>query len=136
MKIVVDTNILFSSLLSERSQQRKIILSKHHVIYAPNYVFTELFKHKEKIIRNSKASEIEVYEYLTTILGHIHFVHPELISRENRHAAYLLCHDIDRDDIPFVALTLQLDALLWTGDITLKAGLINKGFDNFFDANG
>lgn len=135
MKIVVDTNILFSGLLSERSQQRKIILSKHHAIYSPNYVFTELFKHKEKIIRNAKASEIEVYEFLTTLLGHVHFVHPELISRENRRAAYLFCHDIDPQDIPFVALTLQLDALLWTGDITLKAGLINKGFERFFDAN-
>lgn len=135
MKIVVDTNILFSSLLSERASQRKILLSKHHATYAPNYVFVELFNYKEKIIQNAKAPETEVYEYLTTILGHLHFVHPELISKENRHAAYLLCHDIDPDDIPLVALTLQLTALLWTGDNALKVGLLNKGFDKFFDAH-
>ena len=135
MKVVVDTNILFSSLLSKRASQRKIILSKHHTMYAPNYVFVELFEYKEKILQNAKAAESEVYEYLTTILGHIHFVHPELISKENRHVAYVLCHDIDPDDIPFVALTLQLDALLWTGDNTLKNGLIHKGFDKFFDVH-
>ena len=35
MKVVVDTNILFSSLLSKRASQRKIILSKHHTMYFP-----------------------------------------------------------------------------------------------------
>lgn len=99
MNIVVDTNILFSSLLSEHSRQRKMLLSNRHAFYAPNYVFVELFKHKEKIIRNAKASEVEVYEYLTMLLKHIHFVHPGLISRAHRHTAYLLCQDVDPEDI-------------------------------------
>ncbi len=136
IKVVIDTNILFSGLLSKRASQRKIILSQNHRIYTPNYVFVELFKYKEKILQNAKAAESEVYEFLTMILGHIHFVHPELISKENRHSAYVLCHDIDPDDIPFVALTLQLDAVLWTGDNTLKNGLIQKGFDKFLDVQG
>ncbi len=104
-------------------------------MYAPNYVFVELFKYKEKILQNAKAAENDVYEYLTTILGHFHFVHPEFISKEHRHAAHVLCHDIDPDGIPFVALTLQLNTLLWTGDNTLKNGLIHKGFDTFFDVH-
>jgi predicted nucleic acid-binding protein len=43
-----------------------------------------------------------------------------------------LCHGVDPDDAPPVALTLALDGLLWTGDKALQAGLRAKGFDRFF----
>jgi len=43
-----------------------------------------------------------------------------------------LCRDIDINDAPFVALALELEAVLWTGDKTLKNGLKDKGFDRFF----
>ncbi|WP_322744651.1 PIN domain-containing protein [Cuspidothrix issatschenkoi] len=45
------------------------------------------------------------------------------------------CKDIDESDTPHVALTLQLEGLLWTGDKKLKEGLIIKGFDKFFEPN-
>ncbi len=53
MNVVIDTTILFSGLLSKHASQRKMILSKHHTIFAPNYVFVELFKYKEKILTNT-----------------------------------------------------------------------------------
>jgi hypothetical protein len=34
-----------------------------------------------------------------------------------------------------VALTLELDGLLWTGDKKLITGLRERGFDKFFDDN-
>ena len=33
------------------------------------------------------------------------------------------------DDLPFVALTIYLDGLLWTGDKKLLKGLAVKGFE-------
>ena len=44
-----------------------------------------------------------------------------------------MCHDVDQSDTPHVALTLELDGLLWTGDKALKEELKRKGFDRFFE---
>jgi predicted nucleic acid-binding protein len=32
-------------------------------------------------------------------------------------------------DMYFVALTIEMDGILWTGDVKLKKGLTKKGFD-------
>ena len=132
MKIVVDTNIIFSSLLRQHERRRMLFCEQAFQFYSPNYVFLELFKHKEKLMRCTKASEAEVYELLTHILEHIHFAHPDVISPIHRETAYRLCEDIDEFDTPFVALTLECDGLLWTGDKKLRDGLQAKGFKKFF----
>ena len=41
--------------------------------------------------------------------------------------------DIDPDDIVFVALSLSLNAYLWTGDKALYDGLKAKGFKNILN---
>ncbi len=131
-KVVIDTNILFSSLLLRNERRRALLFSKEYQFYCPNYVFVELFKHKEKLMYCTKAEEAEVYEYLTHILEQIRFVNPALISPANKETAYQLCEDIDVNDTVFVALTLELQAMLWTGDKTLQNGLRHKNFDSFF----
>ncbi|BAP55920.1 nucleotide-binding protein, PIN domain-containing protein [Thioploca ingrica] len=44
----------------------------------------------------------------------------------------ILCREIDQDDTLVVALTLELDGLLWTSDKKLITGLRERGFDKFF----
>ena len=39
--------------------------------------------------------------------------------------------EIDEDDTPFIALTLELNALFWTGDRRLKRNLKERGFALF-----
>jgi len=46
--------------------------------------------------------------------------------------AYALCHAVDEADTPHVALTLQLNGLLWTGDKKLMKHLEKQGFNRFF----
>lgn len=133
MKVVVDAGIIFSSLLSESAGQRKTLFNKEYKFYPPNFVFLEIFKHKEKILKHTKTDEAGVYEYLVSILQKIHFVNEEIISVENSMFAYDLCKDIDEKDTPFVALALELDAYLWSGDKKLKTGLQKKGFQKIFD---
>jgi predicted nucleic acid-binding protein len=132
-KIVLDTNLLFSALRSRNTAFREKLFSDEYTFYSSKYIIVEIFKHKERIFRNAKiADEGEVYEYLNEILQRIHFVNEDFISLANYTNAYKLCRDIDEFDTPFVALALQLNAPLWTKDEKLKAGLRNKGFDNFF----
>lgn len=133
VKVVLDTNILFSSLLVEESHLRDILLESDNQFYAPNYLFVELFRYKSKIEKHGKLSEESLYLYLQLILEKIHFVQIDLITDKNRQTAYELCKDIDLKDILFVALCLELDAVLWTGDKKLKKHLGKNGFAKIFE---
>ena len=131
--VIVDTNILFSALLSSRSKFADILLTTENKFFVCELVLVELFKHKEKIIRLSRLSEDEIIQLYQIYLKKIHFYKEELISLENRQQAYQLCFDIDKNDAAHVALTLELNGLLWTGDKVLKEGLLKKQFTQFFE---
>ena len=132
--IIVDTNIIFSILRNGKTKARNIIFEQQeYEFYAPNFLSVELFKHKERILQKGKLEEDEVYELLQSLFDNINFVNEMLVSTENVIYAYRLCKDVDEKDIPFVALCLELDGLLWTRDEKLKSHLKQKGFDCFFE---
>ena len=64
----------------------------------------------------------------------VNYINEKTLSVEPRQQAYDLCKDVDIKDLPFVALTIELDALLWTGDKKLKNALKLKGFDRFYES--
>ena len=133
MKIVVDSSIIFSALLMKNSKLRDFLLKKDYHFYAPNYFFNEIFKYKEKILRCSHLDELELYEYLRKILENIQFVRRDVVSKESRLQAFDLCKDIDEKDSPFIALAIEIDAYVWTGDKKLRKDLEEKGFSRFID---
>lgn len=133
MKIIVDTNIIISYLLSADNVFRKILARRQHEYYSCNFSVLEIFTHKEKILKFSRMSESDILESLHQLLREIHLVNEQVIADNNLLKAYELCEQIDKKDIPFVALALELDALLWTGDKKLKQGLQQKGFNRFFE---
>ena len=131
--VVVDTNIVFSAIHSPNSSVRQRLLTLPNRFVTRNFLFVEIFRHKERIFKNSKATEEEIYDYLEKVLSRINFFNESLISVENYFRAYHLCREVDIKDIAFVALALELDAPLWTRDNVLKDGLKLKGFSSFFD---
>ena len=131
--VIVDTNILFAAMRSANSRLRVILDRPDLKFYTPNFLVVEIFKHKERILRKSKASEDEIYEFLNQLLRKVQFVSEENLSLGNIIQAYKLCNEIDEKDTLFVALTLELEGELWTRDEVLKAGLIKKGFTSFFE---
>ena len=131
--VIVDTNILFAAMRSANSRLRVILDRPDLKFYTPNFLVVEIFKHKEKILKKSKASEDEIYEFLNQLLRKVQFVSEENLSLGNIIQAYRLCNDIDEKNTLFVALTLELEGELWTRDEVLKAGLIKKGFTSFFE---
>jgi len=86
----------------------------------------ELFKHKERIARATHLSEEGVLECLHELLARIQFVEEGSIPIGTWMEARRLCRDVDLKDSPFVALTLHLDGLLWSGDEELKARSFRK----------
>ena len=132
-RIVVDTNIIFKALRSQFSRFRNILDKSELEFYCPNFLITEIFKHKERIVAASRADEEEIYELLEKTMHRINFVNEEFISLGNLIYAHKLCLDVDEKDTLFVALSIELEARLWTKDEILISGLKLKGFDNFFD---
>jgi putative PIN family toxin of toxin-antitoxin system len=133
MKVVVDTNIIMSCLFKNGKHFRDRIYSESIHVYSCNFLFLEIFKHKNKIVKSCGMEENEILEHLYSLLQQISFTNETLLSKENRQNAFELCSGIDVKDAPFVALTLELGAVLWTGDKRLKEGLREKGFDRFFE---
>lgn len=132
MKIVVDANILFSGLLPVFSKIRETLLHKEHDFYAPSFIIVELFRHKDKIFKHSKLNDEEIYELLNKMVERLHLTQTEFITVENRVNAYELCKGVDPKDAIYVALCLELDATLWTGDKKLIQHLSKQGFEHFF----
>lgn len=131
--VVVDTNIVFAAIHTSKSLTRQHLLMVPIHFVTCNFLFIEIFRHKERIFKNSRANEGEIYDYLEKVLSRLHFFNEELISVENYFRAYHLCKEIDLKDIAFVALSIELNARLWTRDTILKDGLRLKGFDQFYE---
>ena len=132
-RVVVDTNILFASLLHPRARSRQVLLSDTEVLfYSARFVVVEIFKHKERIVAASELTEDELLECLNALLCRIAFVDEGIIPIGTWMEGRRLCADVDRKDAPFVTLTLHVDGLLWTDDAELKGALRAKGFDRFF----
>ncbi|MFY7935984.1 MAG: PIN domain-containing protein [Flavobacterium sp.] len=130
--IIIDTNLIFSALLSNASQIREVLLDDAFTFYAPNFIIAEIFKHQRKMLKLTKLDEVEFFTYFNAIVENVKFIPLDFISTPSRQQAYDLCHDIDPKDIPFVALSIELKTPFWTGDNKLKRGLLAKGFNNFY----
>jgi len=57
MKIVLDSNIVFSALLSSDNKFKYLIYNKQFNLFSCNFLFVEIFKHKVKIESISKLKE-------------------------------------------------------------------------------
>ena len=68
-------------------------------------------------------------ELLYIVLKRIDFINENQISKESWDQAMELTKDIDIKDISFVALAIELEGILWTGDKKLHQGLKEKGFE-------
>ncbi|MBS4051941.1 MAG: hypothetical protein KGZ69_12140 [Methylomonas sp.] len=130
--VIVDTNIVFSALVNKNSKIANVLLRSEQPLLMPKYGFVELFKYKEKICSVSKHSQDEVLELLYELIRHVDFFDENSISVEALQKAWALVKDVDAKDLLFVALTIETDGLLWTGDKQLQTGLAARGFDAFF----
>ena len=133
MKIVVDTNIIFSAMLNPAAIIGQIIIygQRHQQFefFAPNLLKDEIKRHRGKMIEASKSIDETTFEDIRDeIFRCINFVSEEQIPFEFWHDAIPLVRDVDMDDIAFVALAEYLDAKLWTGDKKLFSGLEKRGF--------
>ncbi len=118
MKFVLDSNIIFSALI-KKSTTRDIILSDVFELHAPEYIFSEITKHKDLMLRKSKMNEEEFDALLLLLQKHIRLV-PKAKYNEKMALAEDILKDIDSTDSPFLALALALDYPVWSNDRHFK----------------
>ena len=135
VKIIVDTNIIFSGLLNTDGTIGDLLFNSDGVFefYSCSYMRHEIERHWEKLKRISKLSDSELEESRFTIFAKIHFINEELIPEKTWLAAEEIALDIDIDDSDFIALTKYLKGFLWTGDKELYNGLRRKNFKRIYD---
>lgn len=128
MRIVVDTNIVFSAILNTDSKIAQIILQPKTRLnfYTTEQLLFELTEHRDKIKCLTDYSDNELDRLIRLITHKIRFINVNLIPAEIYKKSELLTHDIDEDDCEFVALTDHIRGKLWSGDKKLIKGLFNK----------
>ena len=137
MILVVDTNIVFSAIINDKGKIGELLLNKPAGItfLSPIFLLDELQKHAEKILKITKYNKDEFEQIKSFVLRNIEFIDSSKIDAQNHATSYNLLKDIDENDTPFIALALQFDAILWTGDKRLMNGLLSKNFNNIISTD-
>lgn len=137
MKVVVDTNIVFSAILNPQSNIGQILLNKDNKLqfYSVNYLLIELNNHKLKLSNLAKIDLNLIEKYIDFFTSKITFIYeneiPELIVIDS----FELVKEIDPNDSLFVALAKFKDAKIWSGDKKLINGLLSKNYNNYITTN-
>lgn len=126
--IVVDANILMSALITQQGRVALTLIeqAERYRFVSCHFLYVELFKHKEKLVKLSRLPEADFLELLLGLLNRIDFLNESLLPIDVIEQARELVHDIDPRDVYYVALTLHYNARLWTGDRKLIEGLQAK----------
>jgi predicted nucleic acid-binding protein len=137
MKVVVDSNIVFSAILNTKGKIGQLIIngSKYFDYYSIGLLKDEIIEHKEKILNISGFSIYQFEEIYRLIINRIKFVDDILLTEKDIQKSIDLVEDIDIDDAMFIALNNHLSANLWTGDKKLINGLLNKGYSRIVTTN-
>ena len=109
MKLVVDTNVVFS-LFNKKSFTYELLTSKRLSLFAPEILKTELDKYKSEITKKFGKSTVNLEEYIT-LVAEKEYVH--MLKK-----AQQICPD--PDDLDFFALALTLNIPLWSLDKQLQ----------------
>jgi len=117
MKLVVDTNVLFSFFKKE-SKTRKLI-SNFEILepITPSFCIDELNEHKELISEKSRLSDEEFEETLDDLLI---FVKVFTLSEYRDFLSDAKTLSPDPDDIDLFALALKLDCPIWSNEKAFK----------------
>jgi predicted nucleic acid-binding protein len=104
MKIIVDTNIIFSTLLNSNGTIGDLFFNSntHFEFYSCSYMRFEIQKHWEKLKKISKLSDEQLEISYAQILSKIKFINEEIIPVEIWLTSEEITKDIDIDDIDFV----------------------------------
>jgi len=125
VKLVVDTNIVFSAVLNSNSRIARILIAgkRHFEFHSCAFLHTELLRHRLKLKALTGLSDKEMVEVIDKTTANIRFVDEATLSAWLILDTERVLARSDLKDVPFVALARKERAKLWTGDKALVRGL-------------
>ena len=119
MRLVVDANIIFSSIIKD-SITRKLIMFEDLRLFTPEFFYIELEKHIDLIQDKSKLNRNTVETLIDVIMSNIDVV-PLNEYVKYVPEAYKIMKDIDEYDTAFLALAMSLKVDgIWSNDPDLS----------------
>jgi len=116
MKLVVDANILFASLIKS-GETAKLLFSEHHELFTPEFLFDEFNKYEEVILKKTKRSSEDFQQFLDILKSRIKVVPYERIYPFLKEANKI---SPDPKDTVYLALALLLNCHIWSNDKELS----------------
>ena len=132
MKVVIDSNIVFSAILNTNSKVGHLLINgaSHFQFFTIKLLEEEIYKHKQKIQEISGFSDRQFERTYKLIISKITFLDEGILSEEEISKTLEVVSDIDENDTLFVALANHLACPLWTGDRKLIKGLRRKSYSH------
>lgn len=116
MDLVIDANVLISALVKDSFSYALLFNEKFH-LFAPEYIFTELDRHKEEILEKMERTEGDFFRLLEILKRRINIISLEELIFFIDEAESITP---DPDDMTYFALALKLDCPIWSNDKKLK----------------
>lgn len=117
MEIVVDANIIISSLIATKGKTFDCLFCEQLQLFAPEFLMEEIKKHKKEITEKSSLSSSELDMIFCFLTSQITFI-PNCIILTQREKAEEISPD--KNDNEYFALALFLQCPIWSNDKQLK----------------
>ena len=122
IKLVLEANIKFS-IMKPDSIASYLFFTLKAKFFTPEYIESEMNKHKFECLSKSKLPEHEFELWQDEVDGRIKFCnHSEYKDLLEKSASVIR----DREDAPYLALALAIKAAIWSNDPHLKQQLLVK----------
>ena len=116
--LVIDTNIIISSLIKDGTTRDILLHPKFNFIF-PEYGLNEVYFYRDYIIKKSGVNEEEFDRLLLRILKYVKLV-PLHIIKKFKNLADKIMGKIDEDDVIFIATALTFKCPIWSDDSHFK----------------
>ncbi len=116
MRLVVDSNVVFSALIS-KNYSANLIFSNELQLIAPEFIQIEFKRHQLEIQKKSGLSAKELSISGALIFGHIQVYPKEEYDHFKTRAQSI---SPDPNDWPFFALALKENCPIWSNDKKIK----------------
>lgn len=120
MFLVVDANIVLSALLTKGKSFDIFIMNKlikKYEFIAPEFLFFEIDKNVDEIVKRSKLSSEELAKVLKFIKDEIDFIPFKEFNEQTGKASSLAPHE---KDVQYFALALAFNCGIWSEEKAFK----------------